>query len=57
MSSEPESIDSAAARLEAALDRIARAAAAPAAPAPAPDLAGALDRIIGRLRDALNGMD
>ncbi len=58
MSSEPESIDSAAARLEAALERIARAATAPAAPAaPSPDLAGALDRIIVRLRDALNGMD
>ncbi len=58
MSSEPESIDSAAARLEAALERIARAATAPAAAAaPAPDLAGALDRIIVRLRDALNGMD
>ena len=58
MSIEPESIDSAAARLEAALERIARAATAPAAPAaPSPDLAGALDRIIVRLRDALNGMD
>ena len=57
MSSEPESIDSAAARLEAALERIARAATAPAAPVPSPDIAGALDRIIVRLRDALNGMD
>ena len=61
MSSEPESIDGAATRLEAALERIARAAATPAAkpaaPAPSPDLAGALDRIIVRLRDALNGMD
>jgi broad specificity phosphatase PhoE len=62
MSSEPESIDSAAARLEAALERIARAATATpippaAAVASAPDLAGALDRIIVRLRDALNGMD
>lgn len=60
MSSEPESIDSAAARLEAALERIARAATAPAPAAPAapsPELAGALDRIIVRLRDALNGMD
>ena len=57
MNSEPESIDAAAARLEAALERIARAAAAPAAPSPPPDLAGALDRIIVRLRDALNGMD
>jgi len=58
MSSEPESLDSAAARLEAALERIARAATAPAvaAAAPPPELAGALDRIISRLRAALDGM-
>lgn len=59
MNSETESLDSAAARLEAALERIALAAVAPP---PEPDrskaeIAAALDRIITRLRAALDGAE
>ena len=50
MSADPDELEATAARLEAALDRIARAR--PAAPA-TPELAAALDEIIARLRAAL----
>jgi hypothetical protein len=62
MADEPEDPNAAAERLEAALERIARLAAVPAAPvsAPVPDselsvpeIAERLDALIGRLRAAL----
>jgi len=62
MADEPEDPDAAADRLEAALERIARLAAAPppaAHPAPldsdlsVPEIAERLDALIGRLRAAL----
>jgi hypothetical protein len=62
MADEPEDPDAAADRLEAALERIARLAAVPPAPArtPAPEaelsipeIAERLDSLIGRLRAAL----
>ncbi len=67
MADEPEDPDAAADRLEAALERIARLTAAPAAstaPAPVPDsdlsiseIAERLDSLIGRLRAALGKPD
>jgi hypothetical protein len=58
MADEPEDPDAAADRLEAALERIARVAAASHPALPAPDLsvseiAERLDSLIGRLRAAL----
>jgi hypothetical protein len=50
MSADPDELDASAARLETALERIARAPA----PAPAvPELAAVLDALIARLRAAL----
>ena len=66
MADEPEDPDAAADRLEAALERIARLAAVPPAPAnmPVPDsdlsvpeIAERLDSLIGRLRAALGKPD
>ena len=60
MASEPEAAADAAARLEAALERIARRATAPAEPAAAPAgpsraiLIARLDQMIARLRGALD---
>ena len=60
MASEPEAAADAAARLEAALERIARLAQAPPARAAAPEglsraaLITRLDRIIARLHGALD---
>jgi hypothetical protein len=58
MADEPEDPDAAADRLEAALERIARIAAASQPALPGPDLsvseiAERLDSLIGRLRAAL----
>ncbi len=50
MSADPDELEVSAARLEAALERIARA---PAATPAEPDLAAALDTLIARLRAAL----
>jgi hypothetical protein len=66
MADEPEDPDAAADRLEAALERIARLAAVPPAPANAPvpdselsipEIAERLDSLIGRLRAALGKSD
>jgi hypothetical protein len=66
MADEPEDPDAAADRLEAALERIARLASVPAAPATAPvldtdlsvpEIAERLDTLIGRLRAALGKPD
>jgi hypothetical protein len=66
MADEPEDPDAAADRLEAALERIARLAAVPPAPANAPvaepelsipEIAERLDALIGRLRAALGKPD
>jgi hypothetical protein len=66
MADEPEDPDAAANRLEAALERIARLAAVPLAPASAPvpdselsipEIAERLDTLIGRLRAALGKSD
>jgi hypothetical protein len=66
MADELEDPDAAAARLEAALERIARLTAIPSAPvkAPVPDtdlsipeIAERLDTLIGRLRAALDKRD
>ena len=58
MADETDDPDIAAARLEAALERIAQAAAAPRTPAPEPRdttaLAERLDTLIERVRDALD---
>jgi hypothetical protein len=62
MADEPEDPDAAADRLEAALERIARLASVPPAPAhrvlpesdlSVPEIAERLDALIGRLRAAL----
>jgi hypothetical protein len=66
MADEPEDPDAAADRLEAALERIARLTAVPAAPdalsvpdsdLSIPEIAERLDALIGRLRAALGKPD
>lgn len=54
-STDPEDLDAVADRLESALERIARHLDAARPVAPPAELVVRLDRLIGRLRDALSG--